>query len=510
MATINAKVVQDYELKFQQSGLSDVNKLVANLVKSIVFVNDMAEKGVDLKVGVSQDTINNISDINKDMATLIEKTEDFNKAPTPEKYKEILDLTAKMEEKIRNVIKLSLEQGTIFKDNGKDIELLTKKLSDFQDELTKSRDRATELNEELKKAKTEKTQSDDSMKKELKAAGFKEEDLEDLSTTDGAKAKLDSMKPGANNTYTKRQEKQRELLQKIIEENKIYEKKIKDINLELAIEKSKIKEINQDINQTTKEIAEQESAWSGIFNGLLEIEEQIRQNSEEAKELIANFKKIKEEFPKTIQSLASKAGIDPTSVDTMDKAKSTLKQREGAGKKFGQSDAEYKEEIGYLRQIVDAHKEYQDSLEETEEAMKKNERQLKKNKKEYEAQIKIFEKTLQKAVDSGSIDPERAQVVRDLINTLKALSQTTFHETKQSLDNLEESLENVGEEQKKVGAQMEEGKKGFIGAAIAATVYYAAIRTLRKLVSEIINTVKELDKSLTEVAMVTNLNREEA
>ena len=61
-----------------------------------------------------------------------------------------------------------------------------------------------------------------------------------------------------------------------------------------------------------------------------------------------------------------------------------------------------------------------------------------------------------------------------------------------------------------LGKSNEKVAKSFSRKVLAATAYYAAIRALRRLMSSVINTVRDLDKSLTEVAMVTQMTRKEA
>jgi hypothetical protein len=56
----------------------------------------------------------------------------------------------------------------------------------------------------------------------------------------------------------------------------------------------------------------------------------------------------------------------------------------------------------------------------------------------------------------------------------------------------------------------EDKKKSFLENITAATLYYAAIRTLRRLMRQTVTTVTELDKSFTQIAMVTGMTRKES
>jgi hypothetical protein len=89
-------------------------------------------------------------------------------------------------------------------------------------------------------------------------------------------------------------------------------------------------------------------------------------------------------------------------------------------------------------------------------------------------------------------------------------------------ENIEESVKNLNYKQQakeiidttnantKFNQSLEKKKKGLFANITAATVYYAALRAVRRIIANIVKTVTELDKSFTEIAMVTKMTRKES
>jgi TP901 family phage tail tape measure protein len=71
-----------------------------------------------------------------------------------------------------------------------------------------------------------------------------------------------------------------------------------------------------------------------------------------------------------------------------------------------------------------------------------------------------------------------------------------------------DTIKGVIKDTRQLTVENEKGRKSFLGKVTAATLYYGALRILRRVTRTVISTVKELDKSITEVAMVTGMSRE--
>lgn len=121
---------------------------------------------------------------------------------------------------------------------------------------------------------------------------------------------------------------------------------------------------------------------------------------------------------------------------------------------------------------------------------------------------KIVDQILQQLVKEGSITEEEAESIKQTQKELLLEEELTAEKQKQL------GLEKATNIEGKTGApeppDPEPTKKSFLQKITAATLYYAALRNLRKIMTTVITTVKELDKSVSEVAMVTNLTREQS
>ena len=126
-----------------------------------------------------------------------------------------------------------------------------------------------------------------------------------------------------------------------------------------------------------------------------------------------------------------------------------------------------------------------------------------------EEKQKIVQGIIDRLKEEGKITEDQKERLQQLAREQDAEEQLTEEKKKQKNLETGAEIEEQIDKTNKLTQANERVKKSFLGKVTAATVYYAALRALRRLMSSIINTVRELDKSVTEVAMVTNLNRKQ-
>jgi TP901 family phage tail tape measure protein len=273
-----------------------------------------------------------------------------------------------------------------------------------------------------------------------------------------------------------------------------------------SVKTSQIKLV-EEMTKFTGKIGESTGKLKPLLEDLEKTGQSITLNAQRAEELKQKLESIKVTFADDLAKATQAAGLKPGDVDTKRKAEDMLSKRKDRGRRPGQSDAQYKEEIKGLEKIVALYDQYEKGLRDVQTEIKQSRDLLKQKQKAQESIIGKIETELGK---NKKLTDEQKQTIRSVVAALRSLGQISFDESARSLDNLEDSLNSVETEQRRVSASTEPLKRNFIQNAIAATLYYAAIRTLRRIFREVVSVVSELDKSLTQVAMVTNMNREEA
>ena len=129
---------------------------------------------------------------------------------------------------------------------------------------------------------------------------------------------------------------------------------------------------------------------------------------------------------------------------------------------------------------------YQKSLQKLREEEEKLKQSLQTYVSEESKNLKISEKT-------EKVENNKAKVVSSL---------------KMAYGGAKTAIKDYGEEQKKV--EENQKKLNFSNALKDILGYTAAIHLMRRAYRETIDTIKELDKAFTEMAMVSTLTREEA
>jgi DNA repair exonuclease SbcCD ATPase subunit len=257
----------------------------------------------------------------------------------------------------------------------------------------------------------------------------------------------------------------------------------------------------------------------------------LASKSEKAKELLENHKKINEEYQKENQNLdkviekmdelSSKTGQYNESVnrlkneglldgvtDTMDAKQIEDKKKELKDTPENKDKRDALEE--HLKVVNELKKEGITTEKELADANIKA-------RQEAQTQAEIVDKTRTKKADlldkvieqlkaEGKISDETGEILKDTSKILDKEEKITTQKRKRK--SIKESKDATGD----LGVPKDEGKPKkdtLLQKVTSATLYFAALRALRKMITSVISTVRELDKSITEVAMVTNMNRQQ-
>jgi hypothetical protein len=118
----------------------------------------------------------------------------------------------------------------------------------------------------------------------------------------------------------------------------------------------------------------------------------------------------------------------------------------------------------------------------------------------------LVDKTIEQAKAEGHINEQTAETLKDTSKILDNEEKIT--KQKKQRKSIKESKKATKDLD--VPEDKEKPKKdSLLQRVTSATLYFAALRALRKMITNVISTVRELDKSITEVAMVTNMNRQQ-
>jgi hypothetical protein len=288
-----------------------------------------------------------------------------------------------------------------------------------------------------------------------------------------------------------------ELLAREKEMNKLRESGYRILN---SINGSRIKNLEK-----TKE---QENALVGLIKFHKSIKAEIKGQIKALDELKDKTKKVSDAIVETQKKTGVGADIlaDPTKLDAEIKRRT---KRDGtADRRFGTDKQleglkEYQKLIKETGSLDDLEKQ----AEKVGEELEKNYDNLKDNNQERQ---KITDEIIRQNQEAGNLNKEQADELKQTNKQLTTEEQITQEKEKQAAAEKAGDVKGAIKNTKELTKANNENKKSFLGKITAATLYYAALRSLRKLINSVVSTVRELDKSITQVAMVTRMNREEA
>lgn len=254
------------------------------------------------------------------------------------------------------------------------------------------------------------------------------------------------------------------------------------------------KKVSEEITKATQQIVAQERA--------LKAKEQT----------LDSIKKKTEAVTKMEQQVSQRTGVSVSTLQDPNKIQAEIRKRQTAS---GQpmSDQARKEiaefeKLLQLRQKIEA--EDAGILAKQQQIESEIEQQNLDLEKSKQARRDILNNAIEQARVAKRITPEQAKQAKHLVAQDKELGDIGkklrgLSYKKQS----QEIQENIKANQK-FNKTLKEGKKGFLQNVTAATVYYAALRAVRQIIRSVTKTITDLDKSFTEIAMVTRLSRKEA
>jgi hypothetical protein len=216
---------------------------------------------------------------------------------------------------------------------------------------------------------------------------------------------------------------------------------------------------------------------------------------------------------------SEKLGISVSSIDTDDKIQEEIKKRSTDG---GRAKKGEKENIQVLQNILDLKQKLLESegniLQEKEKVVAKmrEEEALLSNEKETRETIMLNQVELMKKKEgkgknaTSKITEEQAAQITSNIKLGRSFDEVRKSVKKVTLKKLKSDIEGNTQATRAATNANDKKKKSFLENVTAATLYYAAIRTLRRLMRQTVRTITELDKSFTQIAMVTGMTRKES
>ena len=254
------------------------------------------------------------------------------------------------------------------------------------------------------------------------------------------------------------------------------------------------KKVSAEITKATQQIVSQERA--------LKAKEQT----------LDSIKKKTEAVTKMEQQVSQRTGVSVSALQDPNKIQAEIRKRQTAS---GQpvSDQARKEiaefeKLLQLRQKIES--EDAGILAKQQQIEAEIEQQNIDLEKSKQARRDILNNAIDQAKAAKRITPEQAKQAKHLVAQDKELGDIGKKLRGISYKKQTQQIQANIKANQKFNKTLKEGKKGFLQNVTAATVYYAALRAVRQIIRSIVRTITTLDKSFTEIAMVTRLSRKEA
>jgi TP901 family phage tail tape measure protein len=271
-------------------------------------------------------------------------------------------------------------------------------------------------------------------------------------------------------------------------------------------------------DETIKRIANDKKVNAEVNNATQAIQAQERVLKSKEQTLDSIRQKTKA-VTKMEQEVSRSTGVSVSTLQDPSKIQAEIRKRQSAsGQPLNDQSrkeiAEFEKLLKLRQQIEAQDKDILANQQKIESEIEQQNIDLEKAKQHrreiLNKAIDIKEAEYKRTKGLKGINKEQATQLRHLVAQDKELGDIgkklkTISYKKQS----QEINENIKANQK-FNKTLKEGKKGFLQNVTAATVYYAALRAVRQIIRSVTKTVTDLDKSFTEIAMVTNLNRKEA
>jgi|694.fasta_scaffold15834_5 TP901 family phage tail tape measure protein len=230
---------------------------------------------------------------------------------------------------------------------------------------------------------------------------------------------------------------------------------------------------------------------------------EIDKKANQLKDITSQRKGLTEEAVKKQTREETGGGVSRVMFGSMSEAEGYLKKLKEAEKEDPGASAKRTE-------LIDFYKAYVKNLKQAEKArldLNKEEDKIKgeitKLKAKEEALILKIKK------ESAAIDaqtPANIQNILALSTQLREVYEKLRKTQKAGNDEKKKEIEGTKESTNANNAEA----KSFASKAISAGLYYTAINQVKRLMRESVQVVKELDKAMTDAAIVTDMNRKEA
>lgn len=209
---------------------------------------------------------------------------------------------------------------------------------------------------------------------------------------------------------------------------------------------------------------------------------------------------------------ASKLGMDPAQLAKPGELEKQMAARQGPDGRA--KDPEAAKELRILREVQKAREKLEKDAAGILDTEAKLQAKYKKQNRELNAQKQAKDRTLRSSLDNLLAAKKISKVEYDkriaLLDQQKIYDNIGESVKKASYKQLnKETKQNIRVAERQAKAQ-DRVKKGFFANVTAATLYYSALRIVRRVLRAITRTVTELDDSFTQIAMVTNKTRKEA
>jgi hypothetical protein len=268
---------------------------------------------------------------------------------------------------------------------------------------------------------------------------------------------------------------------------------------------------------TIKQLSKDKTFKKGIddITKSIEKQEEVLQQKQQALDVV---KKRTEAVTEAEKAAAKKLDISVGQINTDAGIDAEIKKRQTA------SGMAMKNEAKNIKTLTDLKQVREDTLKLEGEIVDQREKasaELEKERGILEAAKKEREALLIREVDDNIAkqkDKQGKKIYTD--SQIKQIKENI--RLGKSFDEIRKSMKGVTF--KKITSEMQKNmkttkeaanvndkkKKTFLENVTAATLYYAAIRTLRRLMRQTVRTITELDKSFTQIAMVTGMTRKES
>lgn len=240
----------------------------------------------------------------------------------------------------------------------------------------------------------------------------------------------------------------------------------------------------------------------------VEIDKKTTALEEQERQLEAIRSKTKE-ISQLEKDVGRKLGISPESLRDPDKLKAEIGKRETSS---GQAkDAQAKKDIALLNQILELRRQIEKESGDILEQEAKISANIKLQSNDIESQKNLRRSMLIHTIENNKkLTKEQKKQLVDLIKQGATLSEIEKKVKGVTYKQQTDEIKKATKANTAFNASLGKGKKGFLQNITAATLYYTALRTIRRVISSVIKVMTELDKSFTQIAMVSNLNRKES